>query len=200
MRYQPHLFSCRKPANVVAHRVEQVVWEQVCEGLQNPELLTAALQIENEETQLRSSALQEEIEHLERRLAELDVQTQRILRLYATGKWRDVDLNLQRSVITEEREALERALRDKHEQTQRQIDFQELLRRVAEIGETVRHLPRTIKDMGPEVYRQAAEVVRLIVERVLLDGQGKVTIEMAIGQVSPNEPIAEPVSGSTQSW
>src|SRR5947209_2344082 len=211
MRYFPHLYRCRQPGNVVAHRVEQAGWDKVYSGLQNPELLGIALDYEGREAQDASTRIHEAIQRIEHRLSELDLQSQRILRLYATGKWRESDLDLQRTVIAEEREALEAELRERHEQKARQIDYQDLLHRVSTIAETAAHLPISIQSMALDEYRQAMALVRLIVQRVTLDGQGKLVIDLAIGEVQPRGEsgaqvlnsgatrVAEPSQGSTQS-
>ena len=209
MRYYPHLYQCRRPANVVAHRVEQAVWEKIYTGLQNPELLGVALECEGRMAQEAESHLLEAIGRIERRLADLDIQSQRILRLFVTGKWAEADLDMQRTVIMEEREALEAELAERYEQRNRQIDHRELLRRVSTIAEVAAQLPVSVRVMTPDEYRQAMDLVRLILQRVTLDRHGKLTIDMTIGEVQPrsdaeslpisSDGIAEPSQGGRQS-
>ena len=101
--------GCRKPAMIRAEQLEELVWSQVKGMVQNPELIVAG--IESLDAQ-EDGGLAEQAVRAERDLHKIQVEEERAIRLYVSGKITENQLDQQRRFITERLEAARATLND----------------------------------------------------------------------------------------
>ena len=76
--------QCRKHPFIRAERLEEVVWGEVKNVLENPGLIVAG--IESLDSQADGGGLAEEIGKVERDLQRVQMEEDRAIRLYVSGK------------------------------------------------------------------------------------------------------------------
>ena len=99
---------CRERPFIRAERLEELVWGEVRKVLENPDLIVAG--IESLNTLAGGGALAEEIAKTERDLQKVQMEEDRAIRLYVSGKITEAQLDHQRRFITERLETLREKL------------------------------------------------------------------------------------------
>ncbi len=92
-----------------AEQLEKLVWNQVKEMVQNPELIVAGIDSLDAHD---DSGIADRIAGAERDLQKVQVEEERAIRLYVSGKITEDQLDQQRRFITERLEAARAALND----------------------------------------------------------------------------------------
>ena len=174
---------CRERPYFRAEPLEELVWNQVKNILQNPRLIVAGIESLNLDGE---GELAEEMARTERDLRKVQMEEDRAIRLYVSGKITENQLDLQRKFITERLESLRAQLdgyrvRERTESEKRAL-MESVLVWAGEIGQG-------LEDLSPERRR---ELLQLIVEEVAIDRDANVRITLAI-------PIEESVSFASQS-
>ena len=163
--------SCRKPASIRAERLEELVWNQVKGMIQSPRLIVAGIEsLDSGE----DSDLSSQTARAERDLQKVQVEEERAIRLYVSGKINEEQLDQQRRFITERLEAARATLddlraRDSMASEKRQL-MRNLLQWAERFGEGLDGLPE----------EKRREVLRLLVDRVTIDGDNNVNITLGI--------------------
>ena len=168
---QKRLSRCREHPFIRAERLEELIWEEVKNVLRNPDLIVAG--IESLETQ-EDGGLDEEIAQAERDLRDVQLEEDRAIRLYVSGKITEDQFDLQRKFITERLESFRAKLDDYRARQTMGAEKRVLM-------ETVVGWARTISDGLDELtLEKRREVLQLIADRVTIDRENSVSITLAI--------------------
>ena len=163
--------SCRNPASIRAERLEELVWNQVKGLVQDPRLIVAGMESRDSR---EDGDLASRIAKAERDLHKVQVEEERAIRLYVSGKITEDQLDQQRRFITERLEAARATLdelrsRDSLASEKRQL-MKNLFRWAEKFGEGLDGLPD----------ERRREVLRLVVDQVTIDGDNNVNITLGI--------------------
>ena len=164
--------KCREHGYIRAERLEELVWGQVKKMLENPGLIVAG--IESLNTQADNDGLAEEIARAERDLQKVQVEEDRAIRLYVSGKITERQLDHQRKFITERLETLREKLNEYRARESAQSERRELGERVVEWAEWVGD---GLDDLPQEERR---EVLRLLLDGATIDKNNRVNLTLAI--------------------
>ena len=176
--------GCREHTMIRAERLEELVWEQVKGVLANPALIVAGIESLGEQEE---GGLNEEVAEAEREVEKVQLEEDRAIRLYVSGKITEAQLDHQRKFITERLESARRKLDDYRARESAQAGQRELAERVLEwaerIGDGLDDLPQ----------EQRREVLRLLLEEVTINRENNLNFTLAIPS-EDLESIAPPVS------
>ena len=180
---QRHRLSCREKPYIRAERLEERVWSEVKRVLQNPDLIVAGIETVDDR---ESNGLAEEVARAERELRSVQMEEDRAIRLYVSGKITEEQLDLQCKFITERLESLRTKLDDYRAREASGAEKRALMEAVlawaGEVGEG-------LDELAPE---QRKEVLQLVVEQVMIDRDNNMDVTLAI-------PIDDSVSITSQS-
>ena len=148
-----------------------LVWNQVKEMVQNPELIVAGIESLDAHD---DSGLADRIASAERDLQKVQVEEKRAIRLYVSGKITEDQLDQQRRFITERLEAARAALNDLRAResmaSEKRLLMENLIEWAGRFG-------RGLDDLPKEKRR---DVLRLLVDQVLIDRDNNVSITLGI--------------------
>ena len=164
--------KCREHSYIRAERLEELVWGQVKKMLENPGLIVAGIEALN--SQADGGGVAEEIAKAERDLQKVQVEEDRAIRLYVSGKITEAQLDHQRKFITERLETLREKLNEYRARESAQSERRELAERVVEwaewIGDGLDELP----------LEERREVLRLLLDGATIDKNNQVNLTLAI--------------------
>ena len=139
--------------------------------IQNPDLIVACIDtLDSQE----SGGLEEEIAQAERDLRSIQMEEDRAVRLFVSGKITEAQLDLQRKFITERLESARAKLDDYRA---REASGAEKLRMMETILTWARNVGPRIDDLTDE---QRMEFLQMIVEEVVIDRDNRVSITLAM--------------------
>ena len=164
--------KCREHGYIRAERLEELVWGQVKKMLENPDLIVAGL--EALDSQADAGGLDEEIARTERDLQKVQLEEDRAIRLYVSGKITEAQLDHQRRFITERLETLRDNLNDYRARESAQVLRREQAERVVEWA---RRIGGGLDDLPQEERR---EVLRLLLDGATIDRDNRVSLTLAI--------------------
>ena len=163
--------GCRERPYIRAERLEEPIWREVKRVIQNPDLIVAG--IDTFDTQ-GSGSLEEEIAQAEQDLRSTQMEEDRALRLFVSGKITEAQLDLQRKFITERLESARAKLDYCRAQEASGSDKRRLMEAVLSWA---RDLGQGLDELTPE---QRMEILQMIVEEVVIDRDNNVDITLAI--------------------
>ncbi len=169
--YQTLRLRCREKPMIRAERLEELVWNEVRRVLANPELIVAGLE---SLTDSDGGGLDEERTRLERDLQRVQMEEDRAIRLYVTGKITEGQLDHQRRFITERLERLRADLdacraRESDEADQRLV--------MEQVLEWAKRAGEGLDGLSDEDRR---EILNLLLDEGSIDGDNNVTLTLAI--------------------
>ena len=181
---------CREHPYIRAERLEAVVWSEVKKVLENPDLIVAS--IEAMDSQAEGGGLAEEIARAERDLQKVQMEEDRAIRLFVSGKITEKQLDHQRKFITERLETLRVTLDDHRARESAQAEKRALAEHIVEWTQRAGDRLDSLSDKGRR------EVLELLLDGATIDRNNKVNLTLAI----PTEDvmsIAErsPITAST---
>ncbi|MDE2683216.1 MAG: recombinase family protein [Chloroflexota bacterium] len=179
--------GCREHTMIRAERLEDLVWTEVKNVLANPALIVAGIESLGEKAE--EDGLSEEIRDAEKELEKVQIEEDRAIRLYVSGKITEAQLDHQRKFITERLESARRKLDDCQTRESAQAGQMELAERVMEWAEL---MGDGLDDLPQEKRR---EVLRLLLDEVTINRENHLTFTLAI-PTEDLESIAPPVSNS----
>ena len=196
--------QCRERSHIRAERLEEPVWNEVKRVLQNPGLIVAGIDSLDSQD---SGELEEEIAQAERDLRSIQIEEDRAIRLFVSGKITEAQLDHQRRFITER---LESARAKLDEYRAREASGDEKRRLMEAVLAWAREVGKGLDELTDE---QRKELLQMVVEQVVIDRNNNVDITLAIpidGDSSEPEYVAivsnvswcgsspgSPASGST---
>ena len=192
---------CRERSHIRAERLEEPIWREVKRVIQNPDLIVAGIDAIDSQ---KSVGLEEEIAQAERDLRSIQMEEDRAIRLFVSGKITEAQLDLQRRFITERLESAKAKLDDYRAQ---EASGAEKRRLMETILTWARNVGQGIDELTDE---ERKEILRMVVEEVVIDRDNNVDITLAIPidndspePDSPDRDSPEPESvavGSKTSW
>ncbi len=187
---QSYRTRCREHPFIRAERLEDLVWSEVKKVVQNPNLIVAG--IHSLEDQEADDTLAEQIAQAERDLRDVQMEEDRAIRLFVSGKITEDQLDHQRKFITERLEHCRNKLDDCLARKSMEVEKRA-------VADTVimwaREVDEGMDDMSPQ---QRQEVLRLIIDRVTIDRDNVVRITLAVP--SPELVAIEEQASSIGRW
>ncbi len=177
-----HRLRCREHPMIRAERLEELVWGEVRRVLERPELVAAGLAaLEPDE----DGGLEDEIARTERELEGVQLEEDRAIRLYVSGKITEQQLDHQRRFIGERLERLRVRLDEYRARESAQAGRRAALEGVAEWA---RGVGAGLDGLAGEERR---ELLDLLLEDATIDGENRVTLTLGIPTDGELVSIAE---------
>ena len=183
---QTHRLGCREHSMIRAERLESLVWGEVKKVLEDPSVILAGIESLGDREDATAS---EEVARAERELSNVQLEEDRAIRLYVSGKITEKQLDLQRKFITERLESLREKVKDCRARESAQAERRELVERVMAWAE---RMGNGLDDLPQEEQR---EVLLLLLDEAIIDRENKVSLTLAI-PAGDLESIEKHVSGS----
>ena len=153
--YQQLRLKCRQKPMIRAERLEGLVWSEVKRVLENPDIIVAGIEALDS---TENGGLAEEITTAERDLHKVQLEEERLIRLFVSGKITEDQLDHQRRYITERLETLRARLDDYRDretaENEKRLAMEHVVQWVSRIGDGLDDLP----DEG------CREVLRLLLD------------------------------------
>ncbi|MCY4417534.1 MAG: recombinase family protein, partial [Chloroflexi bacterium] len=186
--------DCRERPHIRAERLEEPVWNEVKRVIQNPGLIVAGIDTLDS---MDDGGLEEEIGQAERDLRSVQMEEDRAIRLFVSGKITEAQLDHQRRFITERLETARAKLDDCRARAASGTEKRELMEAVLSWAKEV---GQGLDELTPE---QCQEILQMVVEQVVIDRENNVDITLAIpigGDDNSSEPgPPQPESPETNS-
>ena len=163
--------DCREHSYIRAERLEELVWSEVREVVHQPEVIIAGIESLRTED---DGQLEERTAQAERDLRNVQLEEDRLIRLYVMGKISEAQLDRQRKFITGRVEDLRAKLDEYRLYSEKAIEAQDLEKSVKQWAEAVR---AGLDALSPEERR---EVLLLVLDHVTIDGDDRVGITLSI--------------------
>ena len=182
---------CRERHYIRAERLEEPIWSEVKRVLQNPDLIVAGIDtLDSQE----GGGLEEEIAQAERDLRSIQMEEDRAIRLFVSGKITEPQLDHQRRFITERLESARAKLDDSRAQEASGAEKRRLMEAVLAWA---REVGQGLDELTPE---QRREILQMIVEQIVIDRDNNVDITLAI-PIDEDSPESDSVAiASESSW
>ena len=168
---QRERLRCRKRPYIRADRLEELVWSEVKKVVQNPDLIVQG--IESLDTQ-EDGGLAKRIASAERELWRVQMEEERAIGLYVSGKISEDQLDHQRKLILERLETARAKLDDYRAQESLTVEKHLLM---ANIVEWTGKVGDGLDNLSSEERR---DVLHLIVDQIVIDHDNKVSITLGI--------------------
>ena len=163
--------GCRERPHIRAERLEEPIWSEVKRVIQNPDLIVAGIDTLDAQ---EGGGLEEEIAQAERDLRSIQMEEDRAIRLFVSGKITEAQLDLQRRFITERLESARARLDDYRAREAGGVEKRRLMETVLTWASD---LGQGLDELTPE---QRKEVLQMVVEQVVIDRDNNVDITLAI--------------------
>ncbi len=183
--YQTLRLRCREKPMIRAERLEELVWNEVRRVLANPGLIVAGLE---SLTDGDGGGPGEELARLERELQRVQLEEDRAIRLFVTGRITEEQLDHQRRFITERLERARAELDAARERESAEADQRRVMEEVVEWAQ------RAGEGLDGLSDAERREVLNLLLEEGSIDGDNNVTLTLAI-PTDEFVSIEPPVSG-----
>ena len=180
---------CRELHYIRAERLEEPIWSEVKRVLQNPDLIVAGIDtLDSQE----GGGLEEEIAQAERDLRSIQLEEDRAIRLFVSGKITEPQLDHQRRFITERLESARAKLDDSRAQEASGAEKRRLMEAVLAWA---REVGQGLDELTPE---QRREILQMIVEQIVIDRDNNVDITLAI-PIDEDSPESDSVAIASES-
>ena len=163
---------CREHPYIRAERLEGVVWVEVKKVLENPDLIVAS--IEAMDAEAEGGGLAEEIARAERDLQKVQMEEDRAIRIFVSGKITEKQLDHQRRFITERLETLRATLDGHRARESAQVEKRAIAEHIVEWTQRAGDRLDSLSDGGRR------EVLELLLDGATIDRQNKVNLTLAI--------------------
>ena len=171
--YQQMRLQCRPKPMIRAERLEGLVWNEVRNVLENPGLIVAGVEAldAGEED---GGGLEQEIARAERDLQSVQMEEDRAIRLYVSGKITEGQLDRQRRFITDRLDTLRDRLDECRSQQTVLVEKRVAMGNVVEWAEQMRGSLDGLSDEGRR------EVLELLLDGVTIDAGNNLRITLAV--------------------
>ena len=162
---------CREKPYIRAEQLEEPIWREVKRVLQNPDLIVAGIaDLDSQE----GVGMEEEIAQADRDLRSIQMEEDRAIRLFVSGKITEAQLDLQRRFITERLESARAKLDDYLVQ---ETSGAEKRRLMEEVLTWAREFGQGLDEVTPE---ERHDYLQALVEEVVIDRDNNVDITLAL--------------------
>ena len=184
---------CREKPYIRAEQLEEPIWSEVKRVLQNPDLIVAGIATFDSQ---EGGGMEEDIAQAERDLRNIQMEEDRAVRLFVSGKITEAQLDLQRKFITERLESARAKLDDYLVQEASGAEKRRLMKYVLAWAKKVG------KGVDKLTDEERKGILQTIVEEVVIDRNNNVDITLAIpvdyNSPEPGSPEPECVSIGSQ--
>ena len=163
--------GCREHQYIRAERLEEPIWSEVKRVIQNPDLIVAGIDTLDAQ---EGGGLEEEMAQAERDLRSIQMEEDRAIRLFVSGKITEAQLDLQRRFITERLESARARLDDYRAREAGGVEKRRLMETILTWA---REVGQGLDELTPE---QRKEILQMVVEQVVIDRDNNVDITLAI--------------------
>ena len=175
---------CREKPYIRAEQLEESIWREVKRVIQNPEVIIDCIHTSDSQG---SGSLEEELAQAERNLWSIQMEEDRAIRLFVSGKITEAQLDLQRKFITERLESARTKLDDYRAQKASGAEKRRLM-------ETILDWAREVgQDLDELTDERRKEILQMVVEEVVIDRDNNVNITLTI-PIDDNSPEPESVA------
>ena len=168
----PDKFSCRKPTQIRASDLDELVWQKLVEVVENPAFVRQGL--EAYRGQMSKSIIAEQIDTAKKQINDLAWNRQKAISLQIRGVITEQDLATQLKFIDSRNEVLQAETQRLTEEItgveERELD----LCKWKEVTSRIRG------KLSSMTERERAELAQLLIQRVWVDGRGNVEIEFVV--------------------
>ena len=162
---------CRERPYIRAEQLEEPIWDEVKWVIQNPDLIVAGIAaLDSQE----GGGMEEETAQAEQELRSIQMEEDRAIRLFVSGKITEAQLDLQRRFITERLESARAKLDDYRA---REASGTEKRRLMEEVLAWAREFGQGLDELAPE---ERHDYLQMLVEQVIIDRDNNVDITLAI--------------------
>ena len=175
---------CRERPYIRAERLEEPIWTEVKRVIQNPDLIVAGIDTLDIQG---SGSLEEEIAQAERDLRSIQMEEDRAIRLFVSGKITEAQLDLQRRFITERLESARAKLDDYRTREASGAEKRQLMKTILAWA---RNVGQGIDELTD---KERKEILQMVLEQVVIDRDNNVDITLAI-PIDDESPNPEPKS------
>ena len=178
---------CREKPYIPAEQLEETIWSEVKRVIQNPHLIVAGIDILDSQ---EGGGLQADIAQAERDLRNIQMEEDRAVRLFVSGKITEAQLDLQRKFITERLESARAKLDDCRVQEASGAEKRRLMKYVLAWAKKVG------KGVDKLTDEERKGILQTIVEEVVIDRNDyvKITLAIPVDYNSPEPGSPEPES------
>ena len=162
---------CREKPYIRAEQLEEPIWSEVKRVLQNPDLIVAGIDTLDAQG---SGGMKKEIAQAERDLRSIQMEEDRAVRLFVSGKITEAQLDLQRKFITERLESARAKLDDYRALEESGTEKRRLME---EVLAWARKVGQGLDELTPE---ERHDYLQMIVEQIIIDRDNNVHITLAI--------------------
>ena len=183
--YQHLRLSCREKPMIRAERLEDLVWGEVKKVLQHPEVIVSG--IDSLDTR-EDGGLAKDIAGTERDLRNVQLEEERAIRLYVSGKVTEEQLDRQRRFITERLETIRSRLDEYRLQQTAVAEKRVLMENVVVWAEK---MGNSLDDLPDEGRR---EVLQILLDGATIDRDNNLNLTLAVPMddfVSIEPPISD---------
>ena len=187
MKQSPGAYHCRKPAELNAVTLENVVWNEVTRAFAEPEALLKILKARNTDATEKARTIKLELDKATEQLGKKNLELQQVL-TYARQNLLSADeLKPQLAQVREQKQHWEEEMRRLR---QKLASLQAGVGDLAGAEKLCRSLRERLVDVAPQ---QKKEFLRLVVERIWVDESNNLDIEVVIPKLGkqPNDVICE---------
>ena len=164
--------KCREHSHIRAEQLESVVWGEVKRVLENPDLIVAS--IEALDAEAKDGGLADEIAKAERDLQKVQMEEDRAIRLFVSGKITEKQLDHQRRFITERLETLRLVLDDNRARESALTEKRALAEHIVEWTQRAGDRLDSLSDKGRR------EVLELLLDGATIDRHNKINLTLAV--------------------
>ena len=164
--------KCREHPYIRAEQLEGLVWGEVKKVLENPGLIVAGIEAMN--AQAGGSGLAGDIARAERDLQKVQMEEDRAIRLFVSGKITEKQHDHQRRFITERLEMLRKVLDDHRARESAQAEKRVLAEHIIEWAHRAGDRLDGLSDEGRR------EVLQLLLDGATIDKHNNVNLTLAI--------------------
>ena len=180
---------CREKPYIRAEQLEEPIWREVKRVLQNPDLIVAGIaDLDSQD----GVGMEEEIAQAERDLRSIQMEEDRAIRLFVSGKITEAQLDLQRKFITERLESARAKLDDYLVQ---ETSGAEKRRLMEEVLTWAREFGQGLDEVTPE---ERHDYLQMLVEEVIIDRDNNVDITLALPIDDDSSDPDSPEPGSPE--
>ena len=171
-------YDWREKPYIPAEQLEETIWSEVKRVIQNPHLIVAGIDILDSQ---EGGGLQADIAQAERDLRNIQMEEDRAVRLFVSGKITEAQLDLQRKFITERLESARAKLDDYRVQEASGAEKRRLMKYVLAWAKKVG------KGVDKLTDEERKWILQTIVEEVVIDrnDNGKITLAIPVDYNSP---------------
>jgi len=163
-------------------RIDSLVWSKIKEILENPSLLIKVIKEREGKGEGQKVSLAARLKGLDSKIGKYEQEKDNILRAFRKGILDDMELASQIEDIRNQ----ERALRQQQEEIKLQIMGQE------QVKERLNHLSSLASVMQERLtnltFEEKRELVRTLVDRVTIYGNGKIELRVVVPEIIPSTP------------